>query len=143
MLCLTDLYSVYILPRHCEKRSEGMRTTKPVKVLFKGNERRGNLPSLMNWREVFQMFVKITAQRTQCEEIAEEPLAGGSISLLAWFSDDSMIRSAKGFSSQMQQCSAFFVSFSPKLRLAMTKCSDVFRSGQCEGLNVHVMKGGV
>jgi hypothetical protein len=58
-----------------------------------------------NSAEILQLLENLLTF-TQCKEIAEKPLAGGSISLLAKLGDDGMIRSAKGFSSGMQQCLA-------------------------------------
>jgi hypothetical protein len=40
-----------------------------VLVNFEGNKRRGNLPSLNNWQEVFNSY-KNTSQQTQSGEIA-------------------------------------------------------------------------
>lgn len=102
MICLTNLYSAYILSRHCEERPGGMRTTKLVKVLFKGNERRGNLPSLHNWREIFKTLVKTTSLQPQCKEIA----------------------------SRMWQCIALSTLLFPRRRLAMTSRSNWLGSGQ-------------
>jgi hypothetical protein len=114
------LNPTYTLIRHCEERSSVILKTKSAENEWVGNERRGNLHSLTNWREVFEIFVKTFSQRTQCREIA----------------------------SRMQQCPALFVSYTPKLRLAMTAKRNEVTNGcnwlrLChKWLNVLVMKGG-
>jgi hypothetical protein len=61
---------VCTLPRHCEERFNVIETTKSVEDVFVMNERRGNLPSLIFWREFFMACSKITFLQSQSREIA-------------------------------------------------------------------------
>jgi hypothetical protein len=56
--------SVLFLPRHCEERLGGKKTINEMSTVLTINERRGNLPSLMNWRGFFNSY-KTTLPRSQ------------------------------------------------------------------------------
>jgi hypothetical protein len=103
--------------RRCEKRLGHEPRVDTLGGAFAKNERvrshaeqlcnetklRSNLTSPTKQGEAFMSAMKTSLQQTQSKEIAVESLAGGSISLSARLSDNSMIRSAKGFSSWMWQ----------------------------------------
>jgi hypothetical protein len=113
--------SVFSLLRHCEERLCSDPTVDKVSGLSNINERRGNLPSLLDVTEVFRISSKNSSLRTQREEIAEEPLAGGSISLsLRSAKHNGMIRPANGFFSRMQRHQLSSFSLQHIRRLAMT-----------------------
>ena len=56
--------------RHCEERFSGIRRVKTVKDVFERSKRRGNLPSLNYWRELFITHPSITSLQSQSKEIA-------------------------------------------------------------------------
>jgi hypothetical protein len=96
MLDSNNPSGICTLPRHCEECLDGFRKAKPVQGLLVGDERRSNLPSLIDWREFFNRW-KITSLQSQSQKIA----------------------------SQMQQRFALFAFLLPLRRLAMTtKCSE-------------------
>jgi hypothetical protein len=62
--------SVRTTPRHCEERLEGERQINLGSKKLEGDERRGNLPSLTGWQELFTVRPKITLMQVQSREIA-------------------------------------------------------------------------
>jgi hypothetical protein len=105
----------------------------PIKsgLLFEINQRRGNLFSLVDWREVFNSCVyETTRLRTQSKEIAEEPLAGGGISLsLCPLNHNGMIRPANGFPSRMWQYQTLLI-----MNTLHTEARN--DEGKCKGRNL-------